>query len=116
MFFTPNSYHQNFRTFDMSRHLIPVCNARVMLILWSPSLLPGHRRNRWIGSATRNSTPGSVPGRSDQRRAAPVARRGQQLRTANEITHGERRFRRAKTSTWQAAVTIVLLGKYQEQA
>ena len=87
MFFTPNSYHQSFRIFDMSGRLIPFCNAGVMLIftnLWSPSLLPGHRRNRWIGSARRESPPGSVPGRSDQRRAAPVARRGEQLRTANE--------------------------------
>jgi hypothetical protein len=51
---------------------------------WSPSLRRGHRRNRWIGSARCKSTPGSLPGRPDHRRAAPVPWRGEQLRTANE--------------------------------
>lgn len=52
-----NVFHAQFVPSELlnlrvSGHLISLCNARVMLIftnLWSPRLLPGRRRNLWIG-------------------------------------------------------------------
>ena len=81
----------------VSGHLISLCNARVMLIFtnrWSPRLLPGRRRNRWIGpqGARRRRQRAGV---TDQRRTASVVRRGEQLRTAKE-DHAWR----ARLSSW----------------
>jgi len=103
----------------MSGHLISHCNARVMLSFtnrWSPSLLPGHRRNRRIGSASPQVDAGQLAGvTAISPSCAGRGARWAATHDEREVTHGERAFRGANTSTRQTAATIVCLRKYQEQ-